>query len=317
MKILITGTAGFVGSHLIDYLLKKDNLKIHGFIEEPSQVKAFEQVKKKIYFHEVDIRDFDKVKKVIGDVKPDKIFHLAAQSSTAYSFQNPRQTFFTNTEGFLNILEAVRLVGINPFIQIPGSSDEYCLVYEDELPVKETNPLRPLSPYAVSKITQDFLGYQYYKSYGLNIVRTRIFHQTGLRRPDKFVISSFASQIALIEKEKKEPVIHVGNLEVTRDFLDVDDVVGACWLALEKGKPGEVYNICSGNGYKLQAILDMLLKLTDKKIEIVQDPQRLRPSDIPIIIGDASKFKEETGWQPQIPIEKTLENLLNWWRDNA
>jgi len=316
MKILVTGIAGFVGSHLVDYLLKKDNLEIHGFIEEPFQSKVFKHIKDKINFYEVDIRDFNKVKNIIEEIKPDKIFHLAAQSSAAYSFQAPRQTFFINTEGFLNILEAVRLLKINPFIQIPGSSDEYGLVYEDELPVKETNPLRPLSPYAVSKITQDFLGYQYYKSYGLNIVRTRIFHQTGIRRPDKFVISSFAKQIALIEKGKKEPIIHVGNLDVTRDFLDVADVAAACCLALEKGKPGEVYNICSGKGYKLKEILEMLFVLTDKKIEIAQDPQRLRPSDIPIIIGDAAKFKKETGWQPQIPIEETLKNLLNWWRDN-
>jgi len=198
-----------------------------------------------------------------------------------------------------------------------NSSEEYGLVSKNELPIKETNPLRPLSPYAVSKVGQDLLGYQYYKSYGLNIIRTRAYNHTGPRREDVFVCSNFAKQIAMIEKGKEPPIIYVGNLKAKRDFTDVRDIVRAYWLALEKCTPGEVYNICSGRARSIKEVLDILLSLSKTTLKIKKDPKRLRPSDIPILQGDSSKFRKITGWKPEIPFEKTLEDLLNYWREKV
>lgn len=317
MKVLITGITGFVGSHLADFLLEKGGIEVYGIERWRSRTENIEHIKDKIKLTECDIRDASSVKKLIENLKPDKIFHLAAQSFVLTSWHAPQETLTTNIIGELNVFEAVRELGINPIIQIAGSSEEYGLVEEDELPVKEINPLRPLSPYAVSKVGQDLLGYQYYKSYGLNIIRTRGFNHTGPRRGEVFVCSDFAKQIVRIEKKIQKPVIHVGNLEAIRDFTDVRDMVKAYWLATEKGKPGEVYNICSGKGYKIKEVLDILLSLAKEKIEIKKDPKRMRPSDVPVLVGDCKKFRETTGWKPEIPFEKTLKNLLNYWRERA
>ena len=188
------------------------------------------------------------------------------------------------------------------------------MVFPNEVPIKETNPLRPLSPYAVSKVAQDMLGYQYWMSFKVDSVRTRGFNHEGPRRGPVFVASDFAKQIADIEKGKKAPVLHVGNLEAQRDFTDVRDMVRAYVLALEKCEPGEAYNICSGKAWTIQAVLDYLLSQTKLKIEVRQDPARLRPSDVPILLGDNSKFVRATGWQPTIPFEQTLRDMLDHWR---
>jgi GDP-4-dehydro-6-deoxy-D-mannose reductase len=188
------------------------------------------------------------------------------------------------------------------------------MVYPEETAIKETNPLRPLSPYAVSKVAQDYLGYQYYQSYGLHIVRTRTFNHTGPRRGEHFVTSNFAKQIAQIELGLQQPTLFVGNLQAQRDFTDVRDVVRAYWLALEKGEPGEVYNIASGNAITIEEMLQTLLSLTDMRINIETDPARLRPSDVEILLGDSSAFRTKTGWVPEIPFERTMEDLLNYWR---
>jgi len=169
----------------------------------------------------------------------------------------------------------------------------------------------------VSKVSQDLLGYQYYKSYGLKVVRTRGFNHTGPRRGDVFICSTFAKQIAEIEKKKKSPVIYVGNLEAKRDFTDVRDTIRAYWLSLEKGEEGEVYNIGSGKTYAMKEILDILLSLTNMQIEVKVDPQRLRPSDVPILLSDSTKFVELTGWKPTIPMKKTLQDLLDYWRERV
>ena len=191
------------------------------------------------------------------------------------------------------------------------------MVYENEVPIKETNPLRPLSPYAVSKVTQDYLGYQYNKSYGIFIVRTRGFNHTGPRRGDVFVTSNFAKQIAEIEKGNKPPVIYVGNLDAKRDFTDVRDIVRAYWLSLEKGEPGEVYNLSSNSTHSIQSMLDKLLSFSTIKIEVKQDPARMRPSDVMILWGDNTKFVKQTGWKPEIPFEKTMKDLLDYWRERV
>ncbi|HYQ89107.1 MAG TPA: GDP-mannose 4,6-dehydratase, partial [Candidatus Binatia bacterium] len=268
----------------------------------------------KVRMVECDLRDASSVRDVLGEERPDWIFHLAAQSFVPTSWTAPTESLSTNVIGQVNIFEAVRHVGIKPRIQLACSSEEYGMVYENELPIRETNPLRPLSPYAVSKVGQDMLGYQYFMSFKLPVIRTRGFNHEGPRRGPVFVCSDFAKQIADIEKGRRPPVIRVGNLEARRDFTDVRDVVRAYWLALEKGEPGEVYNICSGKDWTIRAMLDHLLGLTKAKVKVEQDASRMRPSDVPVLLGDAGRFKKATGWEPVIPFETTLKDLLEYWR---
>lgn len=314
MKILITGITGFVGSHMAEYLLKRKDCEIYGIARWRSSTENIDAIKNKIKMVECDLRDLVSTLKAIKTVRPEKIFHLAAQSFVPASWHSPQETIITNTIGQLNIFEACRSAGIDPVIQIACSSEEYGLVLKDEIPIKETNPLRPLSPYAVSKIAQDFLGYQYFKSYDMKIIRTRGFNHTGPRRGEVFVTSTFCKQIAEIEKSKKEPIIYAGNLEAKRDFTDVRDMVRAYWLAAEKCIPGEVYNICSGKAWSIKNVIDILLSMTSVKVEIKKDPARIRPSDVPVLLGDNSKFVKQTGWSPEIPFEKTMKDLLDYWR---
>jgi GDP-4-dehydro-6-deoxy-D-mannose reductase len=318
MRILITGITGFVGSHLAEHCLQQPEVRVYGTVFSHhlgDELQRIEHIKDKIELLECDLTNRVAVARVLEKSKPDKIFHLAAQSFVPTSWKSPEDTLFNNIISELNIFEVVREMKLNPVIIIACSSEEYGLVLENELPVKETNPLRPLSPYAVSKIAQEKLGYQYHKSYGLRIVLTRFFNTEGPGRGQDFVTSNFAKQIAEIEKGKKEPVIYVGNLGAKRDFTDVRDMVKAYWLASEKCDYGETYNVCSGKTISVQSVLDILLNLsTVKDIKMEQDPTRMRPSDVPILFGDFSKFRAKTGWQPEIPFEKTMEDLLNYWR---
>jgi GDP-4-dehydro-6-deoxy-D-mannose reductase len=314
MKILITGISGFAGSHLADHFLKIGGHEIHGTIKWRSNRENIRHIENRIALLECDIKDAFAMKTVIEAVKPDQVYHLAAQSYVPFSWRVPQETIDTNITGELNLFEAVRAVGIDPLIHIAGSSEEYGLVQPDELPITESNPLRPLSPYAVSKVAQDFLGYQYFKSYGMKIVRTRAFNHTGPRRGEVFVTSNFARQLIEIEQGRREPVLHVGNLDAVRDFTDVRDVVRAYALALEKGTPGEVYNIASGSGIKIKDLLGKLVALTKVDLKIKQDPNRLRPSDVQLLTGSSEKFKKATGWEPEIPLDQTLKDLLDYWR---
>ncbi len=312
--MLITGISGFAGSHLADYLLSLNDIEVFGTIKWRSRLENIEHILDKIKLYECDIRDASAIKYVLGEIKPDYIFHLAAQSYVPFSWRAPSETLMTNILGETNVFEAVRELKIDTRIQIAGSSEEYGLVYPEEIPIRETNPLRPLSPYGVSKVAQDLLGYQYFKSYGLKIVRTRAFNHTGPRRGEVFVSSNFARQIVEIEKKKREPIIYVGNLEAIRDFLDVRDVARGYFLALEKGTPGEVYNIAAGKGIKIRDLLNKLLEFTKLNIKIVPDPARMRPSDVELLVGSNEKFRHATGWQPEIPFEKTIQDLLDYWR---
>jgi GDP-4-dehydro-6-deoxy-D-mannose reductase len=264
---------------------------------------------------ECDVTDAYAIDKAIEQSEPDVIHHLAAQSFVPASWANPKSTLETNIIGTLNILEAARKAKFNPVIHICGSSEEYGLVKPDEIPIKESNPLRPLSPYGVSKVTSDLLGIQYHLSYGLKIVVTRAFNHTGPRRGDVFVSSSFAKQIALIEKGKQEKLNH-GNLDAIRDFTDVRDVVESYYLAIENSDCiGKQLNICSGKGYKISEILDILKNYAKVEFETSIDESRTRPSDVPILIGNSDLFKSLTGWTPNIPLEETLLDLLNYWRE--
>lgn len=317
MRVLVTGVTGFAGSHLVDYLLTLPDLEIYGIWRWRSRTENVEHFEAKITFYECDLRDASSVRDVIELVRPDRIFHLAAQSFVPTSWSAPSESLVTNIIGQLNVFEAVRRIGIEPRIQLACSSEEYGLVREEEIPIKETNPLRPLSPYGVSKVGQDMLGYQYAKSYGMFIVRTRGFNHTGRRRGPVFVCSDFAKQIAEIEKGKRDPVIRVGNLEAVRDFTDVRDMVRGYWLALERCDPGDVYNICSGVGHKIRDVLDTLLQMTSKDIEVKVDASRLRPSDVPVLIGDNTKFREKTGWEQTIAFERTLQEIYEYWLERV
>jgi len=316
MKVLVTGVTGFAGSHLVDYILaKKPGTKITGIQRWRSRTENIEHFSDKIRLVECDLRDASSVRDVLDDERPEWIFHLAAQSFVPTSWTAPTESLVTNIIGQLNIFEAVKKLGIKPRIQLACSSEEYGMVLENELPIRETNPLRPLSPYAVSKVGQDMLGYQYWMSFRIPVVRTRGFNHEGPRRGPVFVCSDFAKQIADIEKGRRPPVVRVGNLDARRDFTDVRDVVRAYWLALEKGEPGEVYNIASGKCWTIREMLDLLLGMTTAKIKVETDPARMRPSDVPVLLGDASKFRDRTGWAPEIPFEQTMADLLAYWRE--
>jgi GDP-4-dehydro-6-deoxy-D-mannose reductase len=215
----------------------------------------------------------------------------------------------------VNLFEVMLHLRLDVPIQIALSSEEYGLVHANEVPIGEDNPLRPLSPYAVSKVTQDMMGYQYHQSHGLKVIRTRTFNHEGPRRGDVFVTSNFARQIAEIELGMKPPVIEVGNLEARRDWTDVRDIARAYWLAVGRCIPGEVYVIGSGKSRTVQEMLDTLLGLSEVQVTVRQDPSRLRPSDVQILEANPTKFREATGWEPEIPFEQTMKDLLDYWRD--
>jgi GDP-4-dehydro-6-deoxy-D-mannose reductase len=314
MRILITGVTGFAGSHLADYCLERRGVDVYGIIRWRSRTENIEHLGGKIHLHECDLRDATSTRDVIEDVRPDYSFHLAAQSFVPTSWKAPSESLITNIVGQLNVFEAVRKLGLDCRIQLACSSEEYGMVYEDEVPIKETNPLRPLSPYGVSKVGQDLLGYQYFMSYGMKIVRTRGFNHEGPRRAPVFVISDFAKQIVDIERGNRKPVLSVGNLDAKRDFTDVRDMVKAYWLSLEKGKPGEAYNICQEKCWSMREMLDMLLALSNVKVKVEVDKARLRPSDVQLLLGDCSKFRADTGWKPVIPFEQTLRDTIDYWR---
>jgi GDP-4-dehydro-6-deoxy-D-mannose reductase len=318
MKAFITGITGFAGSHLADYLLDEHpEVEVYGSHRWRSRRDNIAHLGERVTLVECDLRDFTSVMAALDRIRPDLVFHLAAQSFVPASWTAPVETLTTNIAGQTNIFEAVRLLRLDPAIQIACSSEEYGLVRPGEVPIKESNPLRPLSPYAVSKVGQDYLAYQYFQSYGLRTVRTRGFNHTGPRRGEVFVSSNFARQVARIEAGLQEPVVRVGNLDAVRDFTDVRDMVRAYWLAATRGRPGEVYNVASGQGITVRELLDRLLAMSRIEVGVEVDPERLRPSDVEVLIGDSSRFRADTGWEPRIPLEQTLRDLLDYWRERT
>lgn len=314
MRFLITGITGFVGSHLAEWALAQ-GAEVIGSLRWRSKTEHIEHLRDRLTLVESDLRDVLSVRTLLAEARADWIIHLAAQSFVAASWQTPVETFYTNVISQMNLFEAMRQLGASARFLVIGSSEEYGLVYPDELPIRETNPLRPLSPYAVSKVAQDLMGWQYFKSYGMHIVRARAFNHDGPRRGESFATSNFAKQVAEIEAGLREPVVHVGDLKPTRDFSDVRDIVRGYWLLLERGTPGEVYNLCSGVDWSIERVLNFLIgQSTAPRIEIRQDAARLRPSDVPILRGSAEKAERAVGWRGTIRLEKTLTDLLEYWR---
>jgi GDP-4-dehydro-6-deoxy-D-mannose reductase len=315
VRVLITGITGFVGSHMAEFALAQ-GAEVFGASRWRSNTANIDHLRSRITLIECDLRDMSSVRALVEVANPAYVFHLAAQSFVGVSWQTPAETLSTNIISQVNLFEAIRGLKLFPRCLAVGSSEEYGLVHEDELPIRETNPLRPLSPYAVSKVAQDMMGYQYFQSYGLPILRSRAFNHEGPRRGDVFVTSNFAKQVAEIEAGLCEPAVSVGDLKPRRDYSDVRDIVRGYWLLLERGEPGEVYNLCSGRPWAVHQVLDFLLaRSTVRGIAVKVDPARLRPSDVMVLEGDSSKIERAVGWRAEIPFEQTLGELLDYWRE--
>lgn len=318
MRVLITGITGFVGSHMAEFALAQ-GATVVGACRWRSNPENLLSIRARVQLVESDLRDQSSTTEMLATAQPDVIFHLAGQSQVMTSWHAPAETLHTNIIGQAHLLEAIRHRGAPfPKVLVVGSSEEYGLVKEADLPVTERHELSPLSPYAVSKVAQDMLAYQYFRSYGIPCLRVRAFNHDGPRRGEVFVTSAFARQIAEIELGQRAPVIRVGNLKARRDYTDVRDMVRGYWLLAEQGRPGEVYNLCSGQSHAIQEILDFFLaQATVKNIRVEEDPARLRPSDLPNLFGSAAKAQAETGWQPQISFAQMLLDVLNYWRDRV
>ena len=315
MRILITGITGFVGSHLAEYILGlKQNHQIYGICRWRSSRANLANIYDKVALLESDLTDLSGLIRNMGQAKPDVIFHLAAQSYVATSLNSPVHTFMSNGIGTINLLEAVRILGLDPVVHICSSSEVYGQVAEKDVPIKETCPFRPASAYAVSKVAEDMIALQYWLSYKIKTIRTRMFTHTGPRRGDVFVMSFFAKQAAAGELGLIDPVIYAGNLNSVRTFCDVRDTVKAYWILVNKCRPGDVYNIGGDRTVTIREALDVLLSFSKTKFEVKIDPQLLRPSDVTLQIPCIDKFKSETGWRQEIALEKTLKDLLDYWR---
>ncbi|MGH7388965.1 MAG: GDP-mannose 4,6-dehydratase [Candidatus Rokuibacteriota bacterium] len=319
MRVLVTGLTGFVGGHFAE-LAMKQGAEVHGSHRPGTGTRGdhVDVLDSRVHLVECDLRDAGSVGRLLEASRPDAVLHLAAQSSVAASWRSPADTLQTNVIAQVNLLEAVRAAGMTPRILIAGSADEYGWAEPHELPLGETAPLRPLSPYAVSKVAQDLMGYQYFKSFGLPILRTRAFPHEGPRRSPDYATASLARQVAEIEAGRRPPVIDVGNLEARRDYTDVRDVVRAYWLLLADGQPGEAYNVCSGRAWRMRDVLGFLLdEARVRPIQVREDPDRLRPSDAPALVGDGTKIATAVGWRPEIPFEQTLRDVLDYWRERV
>lgn len=326
MNALIIGAAGFVGSYLIQHCVNDCGWDV------AATKMAFETFSYDgVDVYDLDIMDRDAIVTLLDNLRPDYIFHLAAQSSVASSWRNPGLTIDVNIKGSVNVLDAVRMVRdadaaecdqvhpepwhvYHPRILLIGSGEEYGHILPGETPIRETNLLRPGNIYAATKACQNMLGAIYAQAYQLDIMMVRAFNHIGPNQAPMFVVADFCKQVADIEAGHQEPVIRVGNLSAKRDFTDVRDVVRAYALLIQKGKPGETYNVGSGHAVSIDDILHRILALSNKPIQIEVDERKLRPVDVPIIEADTSRLQEATGWQKTIPLEQTLRETLNYWR---
>lgn len=314
-NVLITGVTGSGASYLAEHLCNSyTDMEIHGISRwhsTSSQVNL-KEVAERVKIHECDLCDFSSVLQVLNAVRPTHIFHLASHANVRAGFVTPLSVMNNNIMGTLNLFEAIRASKINPVIQLCSTSEVYGQVDEKNVPIAEDCPQKPSSPYAVSKTTQDHLGYTYYKSYGLKIITTRMFAYFNPRRADLFS-TSFARQVALIESGKQDILYH-GNLDSVRTLIDVRDAMKAYELAILKCKPGEAYNIGGNTTITVGEFLELLKRKSKVKITSKIDPNLLRPSDVTLQIPNCDKFRDATGWQPQYTFEESVEHLLDYWR---
>jgi GDP-4-dehydro-6-deoxy-D-mannose reductase len=315
VRVLITGVTGPVGSALAEYLLTLPDVDVHAFKRWRSDTRPIDHMRSQITFHEGDIEDPFSVGRAVQAARPDRIYHLAAQSYPSASWGAPVTTMRTNVEGTLNLLEAVRQHSPRARVHIAGSSAEYGWVRPEETPIVETHALRPLSPYGVSKVAAELSGLQYHASYGLHVVVTRSFNHVGPHQGDRCAIQTFCRQMAAIEAGEQEPVINVGNLEPRRDYTHTTDVARALWLLLEHSPGGKVYNLCSGTAIRMGDILQMVRQQGKAEATARVDESRLRPADEPILMGNNSQLCAITGWEPQIGMEQIVAELLAFWRN--
>jgi GDP-4-dehydro-6-deoxy-D-mannose reductase len=315
VQALITGIGGFAGSHLADYLLAETDWQVVGCVLNECDIPDY--LRGRVSCQVVDLRDPEAVQRMLDELTPDYIFHLAALAKVADSWRTPWPVLENNILSQLNLLQALVNLGAGPRMMVVGSNEEYGLVRPEELPLTEESPLRPNSPYGVSKVAQDMLGLQYFLSHQLPVIRVRPFNHIGPRQAPGFVAADFARQIAGAEAGQRPPRMQVGNLDARRDFTDVRDMVRAYYLVVTQGVPGDVYNIGAGRSHSVQELLDTLLSYSQIEITVEKDPGRLRPSDVPEVRCDATKFRALTGWQPSIPFETTLRDVLDDWRQHV
>jgi GDP-4-dehydro-6-deoxy-D-mannose reductase len=314
VKSLVTGAAGFVGRHLTRHL--KDRGHVVSGLVHPSEYDEDLVLDGVTAIESADLLDEGALASVVARVEPDEIYHLAAFSNPESSLKNARRTLETNILGTQNLLEAARQDGRSPRILLVGSAQQYGNVAEDEQPISEERAQKPLTPYSVSKASQELLGQRYFLSEGLPVFWTRSFNHTGPGQADAYVCSSFARQVAEVERGERPPEIHVGNLAARRDFTDVRDVARAYRAILERGQPGRAYNVCRGEAVAIQEVLDTLIEHSSADVEVRVDPERYHALDAPLIFGDATRLREETGWAPEFSLKDTLLDLLNDWRDH-
>jgi GDP-4-dehydro-6-deoxy-D-mannose reductase len=307
-RCLITGAEGFLGCHLAEFLVAK-GLTVCGTVQ--GDTRNLDHIKDKLALLPCDIVDRQRVKEVALETKPDVVFHLAAQSLPVLSWQDPETTFRVNVMGTLHLLEAIRRAGLDSVVVVAGSSAEYGISGQDEMPIKESRELQPTSPYGVSKVAVDLLSRFYRQTYGMKVIRARPFFVIGPRKASD-VCSDFARGIVEVEKGRSDR-LRVGNLEAVRDLIDVRDAVRALWLLADKATPGEVYNVCSGVGHRVREVLDLLITLSGNESRYRVVPDKMRPYDAAVCIGDNLKLKA-LGWEPQIPLERTLADVLDYWR---
>lgn len=315
LKALITGISGFVGSHLAEYLLDATDWEVAGTVFGPYGNIA--SLCGQLELYPAELSRLDVMTFILEQAQPDVIFHLAAQPLVSASQRNPWGTLETNIRMQLNVLEGVSQVRPGCRVLVVGSSEEYGLVSPEDLPVDEETPLRPLNSYALSKVAQDLMGLQYHLTHRLHVVRARPFNHIGPRQRIGFVAPDLASQIAAAELGLQPPIIEVGNLSACRDFSDVRDVVRAYVSLVTEGEPGEVYNIGAGQSHSIQELLDTLVSMSRVPIEVRQDPERMRPSDVPDFVCDATRLQERTGWRATISFEQSLQDVLEYWRQET
>ncbi len=319
MRALVTGIAGFAGSHLAEFLLSR-GMEVYGLVMPGASLDNLQEVRTDIQrseylqIRETDIVDAERLVEAVAEIRPEQVYHLAAVSSVRHSLEDPAEAFRVNTVGTRNLLEAVRRAGIKPRILVVSSAEAYGDSANLGRPLQEEDPLLPVSPYGASKAAAEAVALRYVREFNLDIIRVRPFPHTGPRHSPQFVFPDWARQLAEAEAARRPPCLQVGNLDVRRDLSDVRDVVAAYVLALERGEAGAVYNICAGDVYSLLEVLEALIGLSRLKVEVITDPERLRPHDLPVLAGNPKALCTATGWTASIPLTRTLVDLLNYWR---